>query len=190
MSRYWRSRRIRSTPKYHHRHQAHCSTFGCKKTKPLGLEQSLPSSVKLRPAPEARPQPEAAPQPEPQQEAKRQPEPEPSPQAEREAQPEQEPQPEPEPEVAAPAAKEEARPEQHAPAGATRAAGAAVNDSDTTYVTPLVRKLAKEHDVDLASLNGTGVGGRIRKQDVLAAAEAAKQAAAEPAAEEPAEPAA
>ena len=142
-----------------------------------------------RPAPEARPQREAAPQPEPQQEAKRQPEPEPSPQAEREAQPEQEPQPEPEPEVAAPAAKEEARPEQHAPAGATRAAGAAVNDSDTTYVTPLVRKLAKEHDVDLASLNGTGVGGRIRKQDVLAAAEAAKQAAAEPAAEEPAEPA-
>ena len=45
-------------------------------------------------------------------------------------------------------------------------------------MTPLVRKLAKEHDVDLGSLNGTGVGGRIRKQDVLAAAEAAKQAAA------------
>jgi pyruvate dehydrogenase E2 component (dihydrolipoamide acetyltransferase) len=63
-------------------------------------------------------------------------------------------------------------------------------------VTPLVRKLAKEHDVDLAALNGTGVGGRIRKQDVLAAAEAAKQqaevakqAAAAPA-EAPAEPAA
>jgi 2-oxoglutarate dehydrogenase E2 component (dihydrolipoamide succinyltransferase) len=53
-----------------------------------------------------------------------------------------------------------------------------------------VRKLAKEHDVDLASLNGTGVGGRIRKQDVLAAAEAAKQAAAAPAPETPAEPAA
>ena len=42
-------------------------------------------------------------------------------------------------------------------------------------MTPLVRKLAKEHDVDLGSLNGTGVGGRIRKQDVLAAAEAAKR---------------
>ncbi len=40
-----------------------------------------------------------------------------------------------------------------------------------------MRKLAKEHDVDLASLNGTGVGGRIRKQDVLAAAETAKQEA-------------
>jgi 2-oxoglutarate dehydrogenase E2 component (dihydrolipoamide succinyltransferase) len=54
-------------------------------------------------------------------------------------------------------------------------------------VTPLVRKLAKEHDVDLGSLNGTGVGGRIRKQDVLAAAEAAKQAAAAPAPQAPAE---
>ncbi|WP_374929312.1 2-oxoglutarate dehydrogenase, E2 component, dihydrolipoamide succinyltransferase [Kytococcus sedentarius] len=40
-----------------------------------------------------------------------------------------------------------------------------------TYVTPLVRKLAKQHGVDLSSLEGSGVGGRIRKQDVLAAAE-------------------
>ncbi len=41
-------------------------------------------------------------------------------------------------------------------------------------MTPLVRKMAAEHGVDLASIEGTGVGGRIRKQDVLAAAEAAK----------------
>ena len=40
------------------------------------------------------------------------------------------------------------------------------------YVTPLVRKLASENDIDLATVKGTGVGGRIRKQDVLAAAEA------------------
>ncbi|MCK7641844.1 2-oxoglutarate dehydrogenase, E2 component, dihydrolipoamide succinyltransferase [Corynebacterium sp. P6145] len=39
------------------------------------------------------------------------------------------------------------------------------------YVTPLVRKLADKHGVDLNSVEGTGVGGRIRKQDVLAAAE-------------------
>jgi 2-oxoglutarate dehydrogenase E2 component (dihydrolipoamide succinyltransferase) len=45
-------------------------------------------------------------------------------------------------------------------------------------VTPLVRKLAAQHDVDLSALKGTGVGGRIRKQDVLEAAEAAKQQAA------------
>jgi 2-oxoglutarate dehydrogenase E2 component (dihydrolipoamide succinyltransferase) len=48
-------------------------------------------------------------------------------------------------------------------------------------VTPLVRKLAAEHEVDLGSVQGTGVGGRIRKQDVIAAAEAKKAAAAAPA---------
>ena len=48
------------------------------------------------------------------------------------------------------------------------------------YVTPLVRKLAAEHDVDLAAVSGSGVGGRIRKQDVLAVAEkAAEEKAAE-----------
>jgi len=46
------------------------------------------------------------------------------------------------------------------------------------YVTPLVRRLAAEHSIDLATVIGTGVGGRIRKQDVLDAA-AAAQAAAE-----------
>ncbi len=46
------------------------------------------------------------------------------------------------------------------------------------YVTPLVRKLAAEHGVDLAALGGTGVGGRIRKQDVLEAARAAEAASA------------
>ncbi|HET7530305.1 MAG TPA: 2-oxoglutarate dehydrogenase, E2 component, dihydrolipoamide succinyltransferase [Mycobacteriales bacterium] len=39
-----------------------------------------------------------------------------------------------------------------------------------SYVTPLVRRLAAEHGVDLAKVTGTGVGGRIRKQDVLDAA--------------------
>ncbi len=41
------------------------------------------------------------------------------------------------------------------------------------YVTPLVRKLANEHGVDLTAVSGTGVGGRIRKQDVLSANSAA-----------------
>ena len=39
------------------------------------------------------------------------------------------------------------------------------------YVTPLVRKLATEHGVDLSTVQGTGVGGRIRRQDVLATVE-------------------
>ncbi|MDO5626942.1 MAG: 2-oxoglutarate dehydrogenase, E2 component, dihydrolipoamide succinyltransferase [Mobilicoccus sp.] len=46
----------------------------------------------------------------------------------------------------------------------------------SSYVTPLVRKLAADHDVDLSTLKGTGVGGRIRKQDVLDAARAAEEA--------------
>ncbi|OFP22794.1 pyruvate dehydrogenase complex dihydrolipoyllysine-residue acetyltransferase [Corynebacterium sp. HMSC066C02] len=46
-----------------------------------------------------------------------------------------------------------------------------VNNGDNVpYVTPLVRKLAEKHGVDLSTVSGTGVGGRIRKQDVLAAA--------------------
>ncbi|MFF0988615.1 2-oxoglutarate dehydrogenase, E2 component, dihydrolipoamide succinyltransferase [Kocuria nitroreducens] len=60
---------------------------------------------------------------------------------------------------------------------------------NSSYVTPLVRKLAKKEGVDLSTLTGTGVGGRIRKQDVLAAAEQQKSSAA-PAAEAPAESAA
>ncbi|WOC13687.1 2-oxoglutarate dehydrogenase, E2 component, dihydrolipoamide succinyltransferase [Gordonia sp. MP11Mi] len=59
----------------------------------------------------------------------------------------------------------------------------------TPYVTPLVRKLAAENDVDLSTVTGTGVGGRIRKQDVIAAAEAKKApAASAPAPAAPAAP--
>ncbi|MCE0488056.1 2-oxoglutarate dehydrogenase, E2 component, dihydrolipoamide succinyltransferase [Ornithinimicrobium sediminis] len=50
----------------------------------------------------------------------------------------------------------------------------------SAYVTPLVRKLAAQHNVDLSSLEGTGVGGRIRKQDVIDAAKKAEAAAKEP----------
>jgi len=53
------------------------------------------------------------------------------------------------------------------------------DDLAGTYVTPLVRKLASEHGVDLTAIVGTGVGGRIRKSDVLAAAERSAQEAAE-----------
>ncbi|UBI01625.1 2-oxoglutarate dehydrogenase, E2 component, dihydrolipoamide succinyltransferase [Corynebacterium freneyi] len=45
-------------------------------------------------------------------------------------------------------------------------------NADVPYVTPLVRKLADKHGVDLSKVEGSGIGGRIRKQDVLKAAEA------------------
>jgi pyruvate dehydrogenase E2 component (dihydrolipoamide acetyltransferase) len=73
-----------------------------------------------------------------------------------------------------------------APAPSPAPSAPAATGDGPNYVTPLVRKLAAEHEVDLSSLKGTGVGGRIRKQDVLAAAEAKKAAAAPAPAEAPA----
>jgi pyruvate dehydrogenase E2 component (dihydrolipoamide acetyltransferase) len=142
-------------------------------------------------------QPEAAAEAEPAQEAEpaaEQPEPA------QEAEPAAEPEPTQEPEQ--PAA--EAAPE---PAPAPEPAAAGAGRESTSYVTPLVRKMAAQHGVDLAAVVGTGVGGRIRKQDVLeaaqkqgtdttpsrpaaAAAAAAQPAAPAPAAATPAQPAA
>ncbi|MEU5374730.1 2-oxoglutarate dehydrogenase, E2 component, dihydrolipoamide succinyltransferase [Streptomyces sp. NPDC005968] len=92
--------------------------------------------------------------------------------------------PAPAPAAPAAAAPAPARPAAPAPAPApvTPAPAAAQPTDEGAYVTPLVRKLAAENGVDLSTVKGTGVGGRIRKQDVLAAAEAAKAAAAAPAA--------
>ncbi|MFC0539999.1 2-oxoglutarate dehydrogenase, E2 component, dihydrolipoamide succinyltransferase [Kutzneria chonburiensis] len=75
-----------------------------------------------------------------------------------------------------------------APAAPAPQAQASSSDdaNGSPYVTPLVRKLASENGIDLNSLQGTGVGGRIRKQDVLAAVEAKKAPAPAPAAAAPA----
>ena len=63
--------------------------------------------------------------------------------------------------------------------------------TSSAYVTPIVRKLARELGVDLASVSGTGVGGRIRREDIEAAAAAARAAVTASAApESPAAPAA
>jgi 2-oxoglutarate dehydrogenase E2 component (dihydrolipoamide succinyltransferase) len=67
--------------------------------------------------------------------------------------------------------------------GTGRASG--TDTAGEAYVTPLVRKLAAEHGVDLRRVKGTGVGGRVRKQDVLKAAEEQKAAAARAAAPAP-----
>ncbi|MET8253513.1 2-oxoglutarate dehydrogenase, E2 component, dihydrolipoamide succinyltransferase [Micromonospora sp. NPDC005197] len=140
----------------------------------IGVAGGAPAQAKPEPKPEpkaeAEPAPKAEPKPEPKVE---EPTPgmsynEPAAEAETSAQPAQAEQ------AAQPSGPTAApqRPSAPAPGGGEETAG---------YVTPLVRKLASEHGVDLGSLNGTGVGGRIRKQDVLDAAEKAKAAKAAPA---------
>ena len=73
-----------------------------------------------------------------------------------------------------------------APVAAPVAPVAQTHSTDPGYVTPLVRKLASETGVDLSGLNGTGVGGRIRKDDVIAAASAPAAAVSTAAAVAPA----
>ncbi|MFR9722341.1 2-oxoglutarate dehydrogenase, E2 component, dihydrolipoamide succinyltransferase [Streptomyces sp. MS19] len=119
------------------------------------------------PAAPAAPEPAKAPETQTRAQAPAQPEPEPKPEPAQKAAPAPEPSRAPaQPQAQAPAAR---RTQEAAPA------------ADGAYVTPLVRKLASENGVDLTSVKGSGVGGRIRKQDVLDAAEAAKAAAAQPA---------
>ena len=113
---------------------------------------------------------EKQPEPEPEPEKEPEPEPEPEPEAKKEPEPAKEPEAEPEKE-----------PEPSEPVGGGDGPG---------YVTPLVRKMAAQHDVDLSAVTGTGVGGRIRKQDVLDAAAKAKQSAAPAAAPAAATPSA
>ena len=73
------------------------------------------------------------------------------------------------------APQQPAAPEPAAPAAPAAPAepAAPASSGPVGYVTPLVRKLANEKGVDLSTLTGSGVGGRIRKEDVLEAAEKA-----------------
>lgn len=63
-----------------------------------------------------------------------------------------------------------------APAAPFNSMPAPVANNSDLYVTPLVRKIASDAGIDLATVRGTGVGGRIRKQDVYEAAERARVA--------------
>ncbi|MEV6971467.1 2-oxoglutarate dehydrogenase, E2 component, dihydrolipoamide succinyltransferase [Hamadaea sp. NPDC051192] len=144
-------------------------------TAPVGAVLALVGAAGGAPAPAApapAPAQPAAPAPQPVAEAPKPAAPAPQPVAEA---------PKPAPAQPAPAAPAPAQPAANGqPTAATQ-----VNGDAGGYVTPLVRKLAAEHGVNLGSLNGTGVGGRIRKQDVLDAAAKAKAPAA-PAASAPA----
>ncbi len=92
-----------------------------------------------------------------------------------------------EPAPAAPAPAAPATVAEPAPAESTPVATAApappqpTGVSNAAYVTPIVRKLAHDSGIDLATVTGTGVGGRIRKQDVLAAGTSLSKVAPAPA---------
>jgi 2-oxoglutarate dehydrogenase E2 component (dihydrolipoamide succinyltransferase) len=128
---------------------------------PETTTEAVPAAQEAAPAAQ-----EAAPEPEP----ARSPEPEPA----RSPEPQQ---------AAAAQAPEQATPSQAPPQQAAAAPQssapvATLSDEDhSAYVTPLVRKLASEHGIELSAVDGTGVGGRIRKQDILDAADAKAAAA-------------
>jgi pyruvate dehydrogenase E2 component (dihydrolipoamide acetyltransferase) len=91
----------------------------------------------------------------------------------------------------APAAKPEAPKPSAAPAGPPTAQPTAAAASappqktdangDKIRSSPLVRRMARENNIDLSQVTGTGAGGRISKQDILAAAEGGSQPAPAPA---------
>jgi pyruvate dehydrogenase E2 component (dihydrolipoamide acetyltransferase) len=127
-----------------------------------GDGQAQPERQEEEPQAPAAEEPQPPPQPEP---------PPPPPQPQPQPPPQPEPAPTPEPE----------RPPQ-APAAVATKAG-----PRTHILSPLVRRLADEHAIDLNRISGTGTGGRITKKDVLgfiesAGATPAEQPAAQPAA--------
>ena len=138
----------------------------------VGAELAIIGSGDAKPAEST--SEEKAPEPEPEETA---PEPEPEPEKK----------PEPEAQEKAPEPEKTAEPESKPEPEPAKAEESSSHEGEG-YVTPIVRKLAKEHGVDLSTVTGSGVGGRIRKADVLEAAEKAKAPAKDeaPAAETPA----
>ncbi len=92
------------------------------------------------------------------------------------------------------AAPASAAPPTPGPAAASTAVpqadGAAASTTERVHSSPLVRRLAKEHNIDLTALEGTGAGGRITKEDIEAviAGQSAAPAASAPAASSAARP--
>jgi pyruvate dehydrogenase E2 component (dihydrolipoamide acetyltransferase) len=128
--------------------------------------------------------PAAAPAPAPKQEAPKQEAPKqeaPKQEAPKQEAPKQEAAPVPQPRIESAPAPQVAPADEVKPAAPAAETVKSNGAGDAGYVTPLVRKLASEKGVDLSTLSGTGVGGRIRKQDVLDAAEKAAAAKAAPA---------
>ena len=87
----------------------------------------------------------------------------------------------PAPVPSAPAPEEKRAAEPARPQSAEEAEPGEAEEGDHVRSSPLVRKIAREHDVDLAKVPGTGIGGRITKQDIMAFLEKAPAAPSAPA---------
>ena len=95
----------------------------------------------------------------------------------------------PETPAAAPAEPEPEPTASPAPEPAPTAPAAAADGQRSRLLSPVVRSLINEHGLDPAAITGSGVGGRITRNDVLAAAEAQTRAGGAPAATAPTAPA-
>jgi 2-oxoisovalerate dehydrogenase E2 component (dihydrolipoyl transacylase) len=129
---------------------------------PAEAEAAEDAPAEAAPAAEAEP----APAPEPEAPAEAAPEPEAQPAAEQEA----------------PAAQAETPEPEPAPAEAP----AAAPTDGSVRMTPAVRRLVREHDIDITQLKGSGAGGRVTREDVLAFVEGRGTTAATPQAAAPA----
>src|ERR1700728_4652594 len=85
---------------------------------------------------------------------------------------------------AAPAKAEAAKPAPAAPVAAKPSAPASAS-GDRVRSSPLVRKIARENNIDVAQVPGTGAGGRVSKQDILGAVESGTGTGARPVAAAP-----
>ncbi|HET7682493.1 MAG TPA: 2-oxoglutarate dehydrogenase, E2 component, dihydrolipoamide succinyltransferase [Marmoricola sp.] len=155
----------------------------------VGAELAVVGSGEAAPSGDQGQQQEQEPEPEQEAQSESEPEPEPQPEPKQPEQPaapaepaqrQQPSQPAPQhaaQESAQESAQQSAQQSASGQQGASQEAASTGGTEGGSYVTPLVRKMAAEHGVDLKSVKGTGVGGRIRKQDVIAAAESAKASA-------------
>jgi len=89
---------------------------------------------------------------------------------------------------AAQAAPAPAKPQAAPPKAPTPVAAPAAQEEEDDHArsSPLVRKIAREHNINLSQVPGTGLGGRITKQDIMAFLERSEVAPAAPAASTPA----
>jgi 2-oxoglutarate dehydrogenase E2 component (dihydrolipoamide succinyltransferase) len=86
----------------------------------------------------------------------------------------------------APERKEDKKPSASAPAPTASASSAQEStEEDETRSSPLVRKIAREHGVNLSQISGSGLGGRITKQDIMAFIEHPSSSLAAPSAPAP-----